>query len=307
MPSAARDIRGTTLGVRPTAVVLVALFVSIGCKSKQVEPPPAAKAPEPPPTLRLPDVATPNRYRASLEIDPASTTFKGHIEIDVSVARMLDVLWLNGQDLTVQRASLRRAGGDVPLTADVQPRNFIGLRGQIPPGDGTIIVDYMGKQYPSYSNGLQKTPDGGDDYVVTHFEPIGARRVFPCFDEPSYKVSWQLEMTVPANDAALTNTQVDSERKLPDGRRHVKFKPTRPLPSYLIALAVGPFETVDAGKNRSGVPMQIVVPRGRGGEAKYAAGEVGKVLAALEDYTGIPYPYYKLEHIVGPASLFGAM
>jgi alanyl aminopeptidase len=292
--------------VRPT--VVAALVVSIGCRSKQAEPPPpVAKAPEPPPTLRLPDVASPSRYHASLEIDPAAATFKGHIEIDVSITRMLDVLWLNGQDLTVQRASLRRAGGDVPLTADVQPRNFIGLRGQIAPGDATIVVDYTGKQDPAFNNGLQKTPDGGDDYVVTHFEPIGARRVFPCFDEPSYKVPWQLEMTVPGADAALTNTQVESEQKLADGRRRVKFKPTRPLPSYLIALAVGPFETVDAGKNRSGVAMQIVVPRGRGGEAKYAAGEVGKVLAALEDYTGIPYPYDKLDHIVVPASLGGAM
>ncbi len=281
--------------------ILVALIALVGCRAKHTVPP------QPPPTLRLPDDAAPQRYRASLEIDPAATTFRGHIEIDVSIRRAGDVLWLNGQDLTIQRASLRRDGGETALQPDVLPRNFIALRGAIAPGDATIVIDYTGKQDASLSNGMQKTPDGGDDYVVTHFEPIGARRVFPSFDEPAYKVPWQLELTVPAADAALTNTAIDSEQTLPDGRRRVKFKATRPLPSYLIAVAVGRFETVDAGTNRSGVPMRIVVPRARGGEAKYAAGEVGKVLAALEDYTGIPYPYDKLDHIVVPASSGGAM
>jgi alanyl aminopeptidase len=280
---------------------LIVVFVASGCRAKNTVPS------QPPPTLRLPDTAAPLRYRASLEIDPAATTFKGHVEIDVSIRSASDVLWLNGQDLTVQRAILRRDGGETPLQPEVLPRNFIALRGAVPAGDATIVVDYTGKQDAALSNGLQKTPDGGDDYVVTHFEPIGARRVFPSFDEPAFKVPWQVELTVPAADMALANTQIESEQALPDGRRRVKFKQTRPLPSYLIALAVGRFETVDAGKNRSDVPMRIVVPRGRGGDAKYAAGEVGKILAALEDYMGIPYPYDKLDHIVVPAGGGGAM
>jgi alanyl aminopeptidase len=286
-------------GVR--SYFIIVLVAVVGCRAKNTVPP------QPPPTLRLPDTAAPLRYRASLEIDPAATTFHGRVEIDVSIRRAGDVLWLNGQDLTVQHAGLRRDGGETALQPEVLPRNFIALRGAVPAGDATIVVDYTGKQDAGLSNGMQKTPDGGDDYVVTHFEPIGARRVFPCFDEPAFKVPWQLELTVPAADVALTNTQIESEQTLPDGRRRTKFKPTRPLPSYLIALAVGRFETVDAGANRSGVPMRIVVPRGRGGDAKYAASEVGKVLAALEDYTGIPYPYDKLDQIVVPAGAGGAM
>src|SRR5262252_9105446 len=149
-------------------LAIVAVVAGFGCREKNTVPP------QPPPTLRLPDTAAPVRYRASLEIDPAATTFKGHVEIDVSIRRAGEVLWLNGQDLTVQRASLRRDGGETALQPEVLPRNFIALRGAVPAGDATIVVDYTGKQDAGLSNGMQKAPDGGDDYVVTHFEPIGA-------------------------------------------------------------------------------------------------------------------------------------
>jgi alanyl aminopeptidase len=285
---------------RPLAIASVmALVATLAWQPKSGSPPDAGDAP----TLRLPDTAKPIRYRASLEIDPAARTFHGHVEIDVSVRRATDVLWLNGQDLTIARATLLRDGAaGTALAVTTLPRNFIALRGEVPPGDATLVIDYTGVQDVGRFAGMRRSPDAGDDYVVTHFEPIGARRVFPSFDEPAFKVPWQLELTVPAGNAAFTNTAVESERALPDGRTRVRFRPTAPLPSYLIALAVGPFDTVDAGSSRAGVAMRIVVPRGRGGDARYAAGEVGKVLAALEDYTGVPYPYDKLDHIVVPGS-----
>ena len=91
--------------------------------------------------------------------------------------------------------------------------------------------------------------------------------------------------------------------------RKVAFAETKPLPSYLIAFAVGPFEFVDAGvagKNR--VPVRIVTPKGRASEAKYAAEVTATILTRLEDYFGIPYPYEKSDQVAVPVtSGFGAM
>jgi alanyl aminopeptidase len=259
------------------------------------------------PTLRLPGDAAPLAYRASLEVDPAATSFGGHIEIDVDVKRDLDQLWLNAQALTIEKAVLRRGGVETPLVAAAQPRNFVALRGAVPAGSATLVIDYKGVQDVGLSNGMGRYTDSGDWYVVTHFEPSDARRVFPSFDEPAFKVPWQLDLTVPAGMTGLTNTSVEREETLPDGRRRFRFRQTRPLPSYLIAIAVGPFETVDAGATRTGVPTRIVVPRGRAGDARSAAAEVGKVLAYLEDYTGIPYGYDKLDHVAVPGTQRGAM
>ena len=69
-----------------TSVVALAL-VACGSKSTSDCPPPTpaqiAKAPE----LRLPDDAAPLKYHAKLEVNPGTTTFAGHIEIEVTLKR----------------------------------------------------------------------------------------------------------------------------------------------------------------------------------------------------------------------------
>ena len=63
------------------------------------------------------------------------------------------------------------------------------------------------------------------------------------------------------------------------------FKETKPLPSYLVAVAVGPFEIVDAGTTgRKSTAVRIVVPRGRGQDARFAVESTPRILALLEDY-----------------------
>jgi alanyl aminopeptidase len=287
------------------------LLAAAGCRGKSSASRAAdagsASATLTPPALRLPEDAAPSAYRASLELDPTQTTFRGHIEIAIDVRKASDVLWLNAQDLTIDRAVLRRTGEDVALVATTMPRNFVALRGPFAAGPATVIIDYQGAQDVALSHGLRRREDKGDWYLVTQFEPDGARRVFPCFDEPAYKVPWTIDLTVAAPQMALTNSPVATEEALPGGKKRVRFRPTPPLPSYLIALAVGPFDAVDAGTTRGGAPMRIIVPRGRGADAAYAAAETGPMVAALEDYTGLPYPYEKLDQLAVPNGQGGAM
>jgi len=91
-------------------------------------------------------------------------------------------------------------------------------------------------------------------------------------------------------------------------RRHA-FAKTKPLPSYLVALAVGPFDIVDggtAGKNRT--PLRYLTPKGRGSETRHAREATPKILEALEDYFGMPYPFEKLDSVALPGNYsFGAM
>src|SRR5204862_6430996 len=82
---------------------------------------------------------------------------------------------------------------------------------------------------------------------------------------------------------------------------------TPAVPSYLVAVAAGPFEEVDAGKiGRGKIPARVLVPPGHTAEAADTAAAMGKIITALEDYFDMAYPFEKLDAIAVP-SFFGAM
>jgi cytosol alanyl aminopeptidase len=213
------------------------------------------------------------------------------------------VLWLNAEDIEIDNAKI----GDI-TTKPVFAKNFVGFvpARRIPVGKHTLRVTYRGKMTKNDGDGIYTAQEAGDWYAFTQFESTDARRAFPCFDEPSFKVPWQLTIRAPKDVVAISNTPVDSER-VEGATKIVRFAETPPLPSYLVAFAVGPFDFVDAGKTRTGTPIRIVVPRGRGKDTAYPAKVTGEILALLEDYFGTPYPFKKLDHVAVSVFNAGAM
>ena len=306
------------------------LACSIGCGSSAPAvtvpaPSPVVKsdttAPRPPtkpdglvppePTLRLPRNFLPTGYAARLAIDPSQAGFEGAIQITGNVSEKSLVVWLNARKLTVHKAVARRAGQpDVALTATPKNDDFLELRAAQPldAGAWTLAIDYAGSFDPLNTSGAFKQTVGDDAYVYTQFEAVYARRAFPCFDEPDNKVPWQLTLDVPAKLTAVSNSPQTAETALPDGKKRVEFAATRPLPSYLVAFGVGPFDIVDAGKTKHGTPVRIVALAHRGGDAAYAAKTSAALIDLLEDYFGMPYPYAKMDMLTIPITVgFGAM
>lgn len=270
----------------------------------------AAPAPTPP-AFRLPATAAPKKVAATLTIVPSEDTFGGSIDIDLVIAQATRVLWLNGTDITVSEASLEVGGKRLAARAVAGGQDFVGFAfdEEVPAGPAKLSVKYTGKVTEKNDRGVFREKEGGDTFLFTQLESIYARRLFPCFDEPSFKIPWQLTVKVKAADTALSNTPVIDEKAGPDGWKTVRFAETKPLPSYLVALAVGPFEMVDAGRaGKNKVPIRFAVPRGRGADVKFAAGSAGKVLDMLEETFGMPYPYEKLDYVTIPQlASFGAM
>ena len=280
--------------------------------------PAAAPAPARP-TLRLDRSVVPTQYTVELTVDPAREDVAGTITIEVQLDRPTTDIWMHGKALEIDRATITPdlhgtlpagpAAGTRPLTAAFDG-DFLHLTSATPiaAGKATIAITYRAHAPVSLSEqeGLFRQTDGGETYLYSQFEALGARRAFPCFDEPSFKVPWQLTLHVPKGLVALSN--MPALREADDGDLHtVTFARTPPTPSYLVALAVGRFDLVDlgtAGVNKT--PMRIAVPHGRAIEAGYAKKVSGELLAGLERYLGLPYPYPKLDSVVIPTFL-GAM
>jgi alanyl aminopeptidase len=252
-------------------------------------PPPDPAAP----TLRLPTSFAPTAYRATLTIDPAQPTFAGEIQIDAKLAAPSSVIWLHAEKLTIDEAY----AGSARLTATQHGAQFLALRAPAPLAVGAVHlrIRYHGAISDQDRTGAWRAQWKGAWYLFTQFEMLSARRVFPCVDEPSSKVPWQLTLVVPSGDVALSNTA--AKVTTAQGGARYEFATTRPLPSYLVAFAVGPFELVDAGKTPSGKPLRIAAPAGRGADAANAAKTTSAIVGALESWFGTPFPYDKLDEV----------
>lgn len=269
------------------------------------------------PDLRLPGTVAPARYRVSLTVVPGKAPFEGAVDVDVELREPTSRLWLNATELTVGEAHLEARGKSFPARVVSGPsgEDLVGFAfdERVPAGPARLHVEYTGRISEHDDRGLFVEEEEGTPYVFTQFESIDARRAFPCFDEPSFKVPWQLTLHVPAADTALSNTPVLSEVLDPaDGpvaMKTVHFAETRPLPSYLVAFAVGPFDVVDAGKaGKKGTPVRLAVPHGQAAQAAYAVATTPALIARLEDLLGVPYPYEKLDMVAVPRLVtFGAM
>lgn len=279
-------------GLRPVLVLLVA----IGARTVVAEPTP--------PTLRLPEDARPVRYELDLTVDPTQTTFEGQVRIALTLAKSTSLLWLNATGLTILAASVEVSGKSLPARSVPGGEDFLGFAVDqaIGPGLATLVVSYTGPIDETRSRGLYRVREAdGDWYAYTFFEPIDARRMVPCFDEPSAKVPWKLRLHVPRGDVALGNAPVESERDLDANLKIVTFAESKPLPIYLLAFVVGPFDVVASGTaGRNNTPLRFVVPKGRGEELRYAREVTSEVVGLLEDYFGMPYPFLKLDVAVVP-------
>jgi alanyl aminopeptidase len=126
-------------------------------------------------------------------------------------------------------------------------------------------------------------------------------------------VPFDLALVTRADDVAITTTpEVSAEAVAKDRVRHV-FETTRPLPTYLIAFAIGPYDVVDYGSipanpvRKRELPLRAIAAQGQGKRLDYALKNTEGILSVLEEYFGTPYPYRKLDLIAMPESFGGAM
>ena len=296
--------------MRAAAVFALALVAGTG-----------AAAPFPAAPFRIDHTFEPTGYRARIALD--DPRFVGHIEIDGTLAKPATLLWLHGVGLTVQSAHAIGPHGNVPLEVP-PPRGDqkIGLHAPrpLPAGHWTLVLDYTGTIYdhlphdayasdaPSYFPHSKSPPAlalfhrtfGDKTFFYTQSEEIYARWIFPCIDEPDRKVPWQLTLDIPAGDLATSNAPIARTTLLDASHTRVEFAPTAPLPSYLVAFAVGPFDVVDAGRDTYGMPIRILAMPGHDAAVAHAAQLAPRLLDELEAYFAMRYPYPKLDLVEVP-------
>ncbi len=254
---------------------------------------------------RLERDVVPTFQSVRLKIDPTLSDYSGAVHVDLTVATPTESFRLYAKEMDVIRVALAGAGGTVGVTFEAGESGQLVVRAQQPlaPGDYGLDIEFR-NDFDVRANGLYRVKSGEDWYCYTQFEPLAAREAFPCWDEPAFKIPYQITVTVPAQLAAVSNTPVQKESAI-GGQKTVTFKRTPPLPSYLVAVAAGPFDFVPI--RGMSVPGRVVTVRGSAQLAAEAARITPPILAALEKYFGRPYPYAKLDLLALPEFAAGAM
>jgi alanyl aminopeptidase len=273
--------------------------------------PAVSEAAEAPPVLQLPKDTHPLRYALSMRIDPRQQRFSGTAGIEVQLDRARSVIWLHGRGLHVTSSAV---DGAAAAWEQVNPEGLARVTTSRPVGPGKVTLQIAwDREFEPQIVGLYLAHEAGESYAVTQFEAVDARRAFPGFDEPVFKTPFDVTLTVPSDDVAIANTMPTSEEAAEAGMKRVRFGTTKPLPTYLVAWAVGPFDVVvppplppNEVRHR---PLQVrgIAPKGRGDEFAFALKTGAEELLLLEKYFGTEFPFEKLDHIAVPDYTYGAM
>jgi len=257
---------------------------------------------------RLPKDVVPLDYSISITPNAAALTLKGSETI---------LLKFRESTATVVFNSLNEVLSDVRLdgkpvknvsTNDEQQLTTVTLERVASTGRHQLTFSYSGKMETGPRGMFAQPyikPDGGKGVLIqTKFESTDARRMFPCWDEPAFRSTFQISLTVPAELAVLSNMPID-KRVIHDALATTTFQRSPKMPTYLVELSAGDIARISA--RTDGVEIGIWAVRGQEQDGSEALANAQRILADYDDYFGYRYPLPKLDSIAVPGGQPGAM
>jgi alanyl aminopeptidase len=226
-------------------------------------------------------------------------------------------LWLHARQLDVGHAELIDSSG-AHREATFTPRDASGVAEiafgtTLPAQEIDLALDYSAL-FNKKLQGLYKVTVGDDAYITSQMEAVSARYAFPGFDEPRFKTPFDITLTVPKDLVAIANTRPQHEEVSEDAKwKTIAYARTEPLPTYLVAVAVGPWDVVEGPTltantvRRQALPLRGIGPRGTAPQLKWILAQTPAIVKFFEEYTKQPYPFDKLDLLGAPDFSAGAM
>ncbi|MHA6205362.1 M1 family metallopeptidase [Dyella soli] len=294
--------------VRP--LVLTALAACCGAAL-------AAPAADDQPHGKLPRWAMPQSYQLDFKVDPRQQDFSGTTTIKLKLGQASDHVWLHGRELKVSKVTITDAAGKLHegKYVDAAPKEGVvrvDFGSTLKPQELSITFNYTAPLNQQLQ-GLYKVSHEGQPYAMTQMEPISARYAFPGFDEPSFKTPFTIRLTIPNDEVGIANTKQVKEEAAGQGWKTLSFSQTPPLPTYLVAFGVGPWDVVKGPEipassyRTQATELRGIAARGEGHRMQHVLGETPSIIKSLEDYYGFGYPFDKLDLLAAPDFSAGAM
>ncbi|MBW8874758.1 MAG: M1 family metallopeptidase [Acidobacteria bacterium] len=253
-----------------------------------------------------PQEATVEHLKLDLTVDFQSRRLTGRASLRVKNKLGVDHLVLDTRDLDVRRVTLDDGKTEAKWTLGTADK-ILGqaLDVQISPGTTWVNIDYSTKPEAAALQWLTPAQAGSPSpFLFTQSESILARTWVPCQDSPGVRMTYEATLRVPqslmAQGLMAVMSAENPTRKSADGV--YRFRMTNPIPSYLLALAVGDLEFRPLGPNSGVYALPSVAER-----AAWELADTPKMIAAAEALYG-PYKWGRYDILILPASYpYGGM
>jgi aminopeptidase N len=257
---------------------------------------------------RLAGTVTPRHYDLAFDVNLAAASFTGVETIEVDLAEPSRRIVLHALEIRFTEATITAAGttqkANVSLDVPTQTAALVVPR-EVPRGPAQIHVRFSAALNKDL-RGFYVSRANNRNYAVTQFESTDARRAFPCFDEPAFKATFSLTLTLDEHDTAISNGRLLSDTPGPGGGRHtLKFAESPKMSSYLVAMAVGDFACLE--RTAEGTPIRICATPDKKELGRIALDAAAQILTFYNRYYSIKYPFGKLDSVAVPDFAAGAM
>ena len=275
---------------------------------------------------RLPNNVIPKRYELKIDAYPDKLTYTGLVNIRLYFyGDGITTVWLHSNGLKIKEASIRFSSFTMPVRAveiiQVPSKQAIGIRFANPIANDErawLSVKFAGK----IGNGMEgffSAPyvnKNGETKLgaATMFAACEARSCFPCFDEPSFKAVFALEVTVAPHLTVISNMPVMDSRMVTSGtgkfkteRRTDYFEWTKVMSTYLVCVYIGEYEYLETRTSDDKIKVRVYTPWGQREQGRFALNVGKRSLEYFNSYFGKQYPLPKLDLVAVSRLSVGAM
>jgi aminopeptidase N/puromycin-sensitive aminopeptidase len=256
---------------------------------------------------RLPQDARPEHYQLAISADIKAKTFTGEETIALRLAKPSSQIVLNSLDLEITSAEIRNQTAQVTYdhAAEIARLTFPK---PVKAGAASLYLKFKAT-LGDHLRGFYLSKTARRSYAVTQFEGTYARMMFPCFDEPSFKATFDITVELDKDDTAISNGRIMEDKPAGAGRHTLKFSTSPRMSTYLVALAIGDWQCLSApsGKERDAVEIRVCAVPEKKEQVRFALEVAQHSVEFYNKWFGIRYPFEKLDLLAIPDYEWGGM
>ncbi|XP_023337478.1 glutamyl aminopeptidase [Eurytemora carolleeae] len=261
--------------------------------------------------IRIPGYIRPISYQLTLYPDLDKGLVKGKTDIQFQVTEETDFIVLHSNKIQILKKTINN-NLTIARFLEYAGRDQVYLEtdNHLKPGLNYSISFEFQYNFTEGPDGFilsnYKNSDGSISKVAaTNFDPISARKAFPCFDEPQLKAKFSIKISHPSSYKAYSNMPVKMVTPVKGVKDQMEtiFAESPEMPTYTLSFAICDYAEITRNTS-SNATIRIIAQKEKMPQAKFGLKLAENLLEFFAKYFGVPYPMPKLDLITLPGRAF---